>query len=79
MVYKCCIINCCSISAGEERTAVLNFPKEESLRKIWIKSVNRKDWEPTPSSFLYIKYFEEQCQQYLTQTFKHNCAVHLAT
>ena len=43
MVYKCCIINCCSISAGEERTAVLNFPKEESLRKIWIKSVNRKD------------------------------------
>ena len=70
MVYKCCVINRCSIYAGEERATALNFPKEESSRKIWIKSVNRKDWEPIPSSFLYIKYFEEQCQQYLIQTFK---------
>ena len=35
--------------AGEERTTVFSFPKEEHLRKIWIKFVNRKDWEPTTS------------------------------
>ena len=52
----CC---CPSNYAGEERTTVLSFPKE-SLRKIWIKFVNRKDWEPTPSPFSCIKYFEEK-------------------
>ena len=38
----------------------LSLKKEESLRKIWIKFVNRKDWEPTPSSFICIKHFEEE-------------------
>ena len=60
MVYKCCVVDCRSDYTGEERTTVLSFPKEESLRKIWIKFVNRKDWEPTPSSFICIKHFEEK-------------------
>ena len=60
MVYKCCVVDCRSNYAGEERTTVFSFPKEESLRKIWIKFVNRKDWEPTPSSFICIKHFEEK-------------------
>ena len=60
MAYKCCAIDCRSNYAGEERTTVFSFPKEESLRKIWIKFVNRKDWEPTPSSFICIKHFEEK-------------------
>ena len=37
------------------------FPlKNKSLRKIWIRFVDRKDWEPTPSSFICIKHFEEK-------------------
>ena len=36
MVCKCCVVDCRSNYAGEERTAVFSFPKEESLRKIWI-------------------------------------------
>ena len=43
MVYKCCVVDCRSNYAGEERTTVFSFPKEESLRKIWIRFVNRKE------------------------------------
>ena len=59
-MYKCCVVDCRSNYAGEERTTVFSFPKEESLCKIWIKFVNRKDWVPTPLSFIYIKRFEEK-------------------
>ena len=44
--------------ACEEKTTLFSFLKEEHLRKIWIKFVNRKDWEPTNSSYICIKYFE---------------------
>ena len=60
MVYKCCVADCQSNYAGEERTTVFSFPKEESLRKIWIKFLNRKDWEPRRSSCICIKHFEEK-------------------
>ena len=43
MVCKCCVVDCRSNYAGEERTTVFSFPKEESLRKIWIRFVNRKE------------------------------------
>ena len=60
MVYKCCVVDCRSNYAGEERTTVFSFPKEESLRKIWIRFVNRKELGLTPSSFICIKHFEEK-------------------
>ena len=60
MAYKCCAVDCRSNYAGEERATVFSFPKEESLHKIQIKFVNRKDWEPTPSSFISIKHFEKK-------------------
>ena len=44
MVYKCCPVDCRSNYAGKEYTTASFFPKEESLPKIWIKFVNRKDW-----------------------------------
>ena len=60
MVYKWCVVGCRSNYVGEEPTTVFTLPKEESLRKIWIKFVNRKDWEPAPSSFICTKNFEEK-------------------
>ena len=60
MAYKCFAVDCRSNYAGEQRTTVFSFPREESLHKIWIKFVNRQDQEPTPSSFICIKYFEEK-------------------
>ena len=60
MVYKCRAVDCRSSYAGEERATVFSSPKEESLRKIWINFVYRKDWEPTSPSFICIKHFEEK-------------------
>ena len=54
------MVNCCSNYTGEESKTVFSFPKEEDLKKRWIKFVNRKDWEPTSSSYICIKYFEEK-------------------
>ena len=56
----CINVDCRINHAGEERKTVFSFPKEEILRKIWIKFVNRTDWAPTPSSFICIKHFEEK-------------------
>lgn len=60
MVYKCCVVNCRSNYVGEEKTTVFSFPKDEDLRKRWVKFVNRKDWNPTTSSFICIKHFESK-------------------
>ena len=60
MVYKCCIVNCRSNYTGEESTTVFSFRKEEDLKKRWIRFVNQKDWEPTFSSYICIKHFEEK-------------------
>ena len=42
---------CCWLSAGEEQVNVFSLLKQENLPKIWIKLVDKKDWEPKPSSF----------------------------
>ena len=39
---------------------VFSFPKEEDLKKRWIRFVNQKDWEPTSSSYICIKHFEKK-------------------
>ena len=58
--FKCCVVNCRSNYAGEEKTTA---SKEEHLRKVWIKFVNRQDWEPTNSSYISIKHFEDKYYQ----------------
>ena len=60
MVNKCCIVYCRSNYDGEVSTVVFLFPKNEELKKNWIKFVNRKDWIPTNSSVICIKYFEKK-------------------
>ena len=56
-------MNCRSNYTGEEKTTVFSLPKEKNLQKIWIKFVNRKDWESTNSSYICIKHFEEKYYQ----------------
>ena len=63
MVFKCCVVICRSNYAGEEKTTVFSFRKEEHLGKIWIKFVIRKDWETTNSSYVCIKHFEDKYYQ----------------
>ena len=56
-------MNCHLNYRGEEKTSAFSFPKEEHLRKIWIKFVNRKDWEPNNSSYVCIKHSEDKYYQ----------------
>ena len=63
MVFKGCVVNCRSNYAGEEKTTIFSFPKEEHLWKIWIKFVKRQDWESTNSSYISIKHFEDKHYQ----------------
>ena len=60
----CCVVNCRSNYTCEEKTTVFSFPKEEHFWNIWIKIFqNRKDWEPTNSSYICIKHFEDKHYQ----------------
>ena len=59
-VNKCCIYNCRSNYAGENHTVVFSFPRDDDLKKIWVRFVNRKDWSPSNSSVICIKYFEKK-------------------
>ena len=49
MIFKCCLVKSRLNYVCKEKAIVFSFPKEEHLRKIWIKFVNKKDWEPTNS------------------------------
>ena len=58
MVYKCCIEGCRSNCTVEEANTVFAFPKDDDIRKRWIKFVNRKDWLPTSLSCICKNHFE---------------------
>ena len=60
MVYKCSIVGCHSNYTAEEANTVFSFPKDEDIRKRWIKFVNRKDWLPTSSSYIWKNQFEPE-------------------
>ena len=39
------------------------FPWRRTFLKDMVKLVNRKDWEPTSSSYIFIKHFEDKYYQ----------------
>ena len=58
-----CIAAACSTSSGEGYS-LHAFPRDESLRKKWIRAVKqqRSNWEgPSASSLLCSKHFEPEC------------------
>ena len=59
MVNKCSIYNCRSNYAGENHIVVFLFPRDDDLKKIWIRFVNRKNWSPSNSRVICIKHFEK--------------------
>jgi len=44
MVNKCCVVGCTSNYLGGEVVPVFSFPKDDDLRKLWIRFVNRNFW-----------------------------------
>ena len=59
MVNKCCIYNSRSNYAGEYHTVVFSFPRDDDLKKLWVRFLNRKDLSLSNSSLTCIKYFEK--------------------
>jgi THAP domain len=63
MVKKCCIIGCRSnynVQKGESSTTAFQFPRDETLRELWIDSIGRTDgWMPTVFSYVCVKHFAE--------------------
>ena len=65
MVHKCCVYGCKSNYDSIEtmKMAVFGFPSGEKfpvLQKLWIRFVNRADWEPSHHARICDLHFEEK-------------------
>ena len=60
MVNKCCIYNRRCKYTGGNHTVVFSFPRDDDLKKIWVRFVNRKDCFLSNSSILCTKHFEKK-------------------
>lgn len=64
MVY-CAAFNCTNGSSKnqpqQEKVAFFSFPEKNPFRQSWIVKVKRKNWQPSKSSKLCSKHFEESC------------------
>ena len=60
MVNKSCIYNCHCNYASENHTVVFSFLRDDVLKKIPVRFVNRKDWSPPNSSVICNKHFEKK-------------------
>ena len=60
MVNKCCVVCCTSNYLGGEVVPVFTFPKDDDLRTLWIRYVNRNFWTVTKSSVICLKHFEKK-------------------
>ncbi|XP_065684292.1 uncharacterized protein LOC136096677 [Hydra vulgaris] len=59
MVNKCCVVACTSNYNGGKVVPVFVFPKDDDLRKLWVRFVNRNFWTVTKSSVICLKHFYE--------------------
>ena len=62
MVYSCCVPGCKTGYKSRKTTtkiAVFQFPKDESLRKQWIKAIPRKNWKLSDSHRVCEKHFHD--------------------
>ena len=60
MVNKCSVVGCNSNYKSGEQAPVFGSPKDEDMKKLWVKFINRKDWSVTKTSFICIKHFESK-------------------
>ncbi|XP_055924582.1 THAP domain-containing protein 2-like [Argiope bruennichi] len=47
MPFTCCVPNCKGNYKTGPKVSVFNFPKDGNLRKRWIATIHRKDFEPS--------------------------------
>jgi hypothetical protein len=60
MPSKCCVPNCSSnYNSTNTYVTVFSFPKDEEMKKRWIKCIHRESFIPTKYSVVCIKHFAE--------------------
>lgn len=62
MVNKCTCQGCFTNYYGHDSHSVFWLPKEENLRNVWIKFINRKDIDVASMKYIFVceKHFEEK-------------------
>ena len=59
MVQSCCAVNCAYRYKKGDKIGLHRFPREEVKKKLWVRAVSRKNWEPSKYSVLLInKYIQ---------------------
>ena len=65
MGWKCCVPECRSGYSdkkeyvGEIKISFYRFPADPDLKSVWIRNIERPDWEPTPNSRVCSLHFKE--------------------
>lgn len=57
MVTSCCAIGCTFRYEKGSQIGIFRIPKDEKLRKLWIKAIKRDNWTPTASSRICGQHF----------------------
>ncbi|KAK7871536.1 hypothetical protein R5R35_010339 [Gryllus longicercus] len=61
MPRSCCVFGCKSNNYKDDPiVATFSFPNDETKRKLWVRSINRADFQLSSSSVLRIKHFDEK-------------------
>ncbi|QQP51335.1 THAP domaincontaining protein 5like, partial [Caligus rogercresseyi] len=67
-----------SVSEKATKVSLHIFPKDEELKKIWLRSIKRKDFVPSKHSRVCSRHFQESCfvlerQDSNNSRSKNNC------
>jgi hypothetical protein len=62
MVKKCCILGCRSnynVHKGDASVTTFQFPRDETMKELWVDSIGRDNWQPTLFSYVCVMHFAE--------------------
>ncbi|XP_039276032.1 THAP domain-containing protein 2 [Nilaparvata lugens] len=60
MGFCCCVPNCRGNYQKTSKVSVFSFPKDETLKRKWIQAIRRKNFNPTKSSKVCEKHFDDR-------------------
>ena len=56
----CCVPKCNSNAHGANYITCFRFPKDEELKRKWMKNIPRKNFVPNKDSVVCIRHFEDE-------------------
>lgn len=55
MPFKCCVPKCSGNYKNGPKVSTFSYPKDEELRKKWLKAICREDFASTNAKVIFIK------------------------